>query len=320
MTDLSGYSIPQQQPYGIPPQQDESINLTMGIDTTGGLATGVVPEGTHRFRTSYEGRQWTGNGEVMLNVDCLVIESHTPGAQGQKHTERLVVPGDVRKQTDPQKWQTMMKMLRLKLEGITGRPFRQDNIDLSPTRDLNGCVFIARCYHEESKVEQDDGTERIYKNSRLTDWTPPGTSQQAPAQSMQQGTLVPPTPGPVLGQAMQQAPPQPSITLGQQMAAAAAQATPATPGPIAQMPVQQGQRVEQMYDAAMQDPAVQAAHQAEVNRPPTEAEAAAIAAMQQASQPAVGLGGMTFPIGPDQQQAPAQTPVEPAKDPAEEPF
>jgi len=353
VTDLSGYQIQQQPAYGQP--VEDAINLTMGIETTGGLAAGVPPEGTHRWRTEYEGRQYTQNGEVMLNIACTIIESHVPNAMGQKHIERLTIPGGVRQANDYATWQKMMKMLRMKLEGITGRPFRDDNIQLNPPRDLSGCIFVARCYHEESESEQtkDDGTveKRKFKNSRLTDWTPPGIpQQQAPAA---QGTFAGPTPGPQLGQQqMQQA--QPSINLGQALQQQAAQhAAPQTleqaaqamaPPPQAFTPnpahyvdprvqgaANLGDPVAQQMVDAVQPSMEELAHRAELAARAANAaqaaqtdqdmQAATVPAAQPEAQPVpnLGLGGMSFPIGGQPEQQPAPAPATNG-DPSEEPF
>jgi hypothetical protein len=245
-------------------QDDDAIVLSLGEGTTGGLASNMYappPEGTHRWQVVKVEKAYTKDSEVMVNVDCQIVESNIPGAMGMTHTERLVIPGAMRFQSDHESWEKMMRFLRLKLEGITGQPWRQDNIPLSPNRDLMGRVFIARCYHVQSDpVAQSDGSTRTFVNSKLADWTAPGLQQGAPNPA--QGTLVSQAAPPTLGQVMQPQQPAPSINLAQQAPpqtleqAAQAMAPPATPGPIAQMPQQQA--------------AVQAAEQAQIAAEPTQ--------------------------------------------------
>lgn len=176
------------------------INLDFGLETTGGLASfGVVEEGTHRFGTlELPEVNYTKDGEVMVVLPCQVVESNVPLAVGQVHTERLVIPGDERKQNDPKKWEIMMKMLRMKLEAITGKTYREDNIKLRIS-DLHNCTFIATSVHSETEVTDDYGnaTGKKYTNANLTNWQAAhNVSQQSPmpgfgGNSQPPGTIEP---------------------------------------------------------------------------------------------------------------------------------
>lgn len=167
---------------GASPHQanETAISLNMGLATTGGLASFLVPEGTHKFLiTQIPEVNFTKNGEAMIVMDCQVVESNVGEALGVSQTERMIIPGDDRKENEPQKWQTMMKMLRLKLEAITGKTWREDNLNLRP-KDLANCMFIATVSHEKTYGEPgEDGTKREFTNARLNNWqTVHNTAQQ----------------------------------------------------------------------------------------------------------------------------------------------
>lgn len=148
--------------------QDPTITLDIGLDTTGGVLVGIPPVGVHKFGISEMPEiNHSTDGEVMVIFKANVIESQVPDSMGATHRENLVIPGEARKASDRSKWDFMMKMLRMKLEAITGRPFRENNLQFKPS-EFVGCQFVARCYHEENKAK--DGSDKTYINSRLTDW------------------------------------------------------------------------------------------------------------------------------------------------------
>lgn len=152
------------------PADGDIISLNLGLDTTGGLASFIVPEGTHKFQAMSFEVDYTKNGEVMINLVLKAVESNVTEAMGQEHTERLVIPGDERKQNDPGSWKTMMKMLRLKLEALTGKTWRDDNLQLRP-KELIGCLVIATVVHKVTSVDPHDGTKpKEYTNATLTNW------------------------------------------------------------------------------------------------------------------------------------------------------
>lgn len=147
------------------PSDGDFFTLNMNPETTGGLASFLVPIGTHKFQVhELPEVNFTQGGEAMVVLKCKVVESNVPDSMGTQHTERIVIPGDQRKEQEPLKWNTMMKMLRLKLEAITGQTWREDDLKFRP-KDLIGCLFIATVSHEES---QKDG--KTYTNSRLNNW------------------------------------------------------------------------------------------------------------------------------------------------------
>ncbi len=150
---------------------DDAINLSMGLDTTGGLGSfEPVPEGAHRFQVAEPPAvDYTKSGETMLVLKLKVVESHIPNAIGKIHTERIVIPGSARFQEDNGKWQTMMKMLRGKLEAMTGREWRSDNVQLRP-RELGGCEFVAIVKHKPRTYVGTDGISRDTVDVDLTNW------------------------------------------------------------------------------------------------------------------------------------------------------
>lgn len=155
---------------GAQAQAQSGIVLNLNPDTTGGIVSFIVPEGTHKFQISNPPEvDYTSDGEAMIVLKCRVAESNVSDALGTNHTERLIIPGDERKANDPAKWNTMMKFLRLKLEAITGKTWREDNLELKPN-ELTGCYFIATVTHEKKLVPQDDGTAKEYSNPRLNNW------------------------------------------------------------------------------------------------------------------------------------------------------
>lgn len=163
---------------------DEGINLSLGLETTGGLDDFTpVPEGTHRFviiEPPEVSMTQGGPGkyvEHMLTMKCKVDASNVTGATGMTHKERLVIPGPERQAAEPEKWKTMMKMLRNKLEAITGEPWRDDNLKLKP-RSLSGKMFVATVKHEKGTYTKDGETKEA-TNANLSSWQPAGGSGQA---------------------------------------------------------------------------------------------------------------------------------------------
>lgn len=141
--------------------------LDFGLDTTDGAFGDRVPEGTHKFMVSelYE-IQFTTEGEAQIIVPTKVIESNVEGARGMTHQERILIPGNERRENDPKKWQSMMKFLRLRLEGITGRQFRENNLAVNPAELFPvGLVFVATAEHKETEK---DG--RKFTNVNLTNY------------------------------------------------------------------------------------------------------------------------------------------------------
>lgn len=163
MTDGQGFG------YGIgggSTSTDDFI-LDFGMDSTDGAYGDRVPEGTHKFAicAPYE-ILFTNDGEPMIITDLQVIESTTPGARGITHRESTLIPSQERRNNDPDKWKKMMKFLRLKLEGMTGKSFREDNVKFNPAEELPvGLTFVATVKHVET---QKDG--KTYTNAQLSNF------------------------------------------------------------------------------------------------------------------------------------------------------
>lgn len=86
-----------------------------------------------------------GEGEGKFREPMLTIEWVIEDGEfaGKPITDRLVIPGLERKAAKPDVWNTMMNMLRDKLEAITGREWRDDNMKLKP-EDLVQCHVKAQ--------------------------------------------------------------------------------------------------------------------------------------------------------------------------------
>lgn len=180
MTDFSNYTNPFQGGQAADPGV---ITVNLGLGTTDGVLTGLVPEGTHTFEVFKMPEVNTSSGnELMITITTRVAETNVPEAKGAVHTEQLLIPGELRKQNEPDKWKFMMKMLRHKLEGLTGRPWREDNLSIRPAEFFRR-FFVATCTHEVTKKVDDEGNEKTYTNSRLRDWVAVGT-QANPAGQM----------------------------------------------------------------------------------------------------------------------------------------
>lgn len=158
------------QGFGFSGGGGDGIDLSMGLDTTGGLGDFTpVPEGTHRFRVTEPPEvNFTRDGENMLVCKFKIVASQVDGAIGRVHTERIVIPGPERRANDFEKWQMMMRILRQKLEAMTGKPWRDDNLKLRPS-ELGGCEFVATVKHEERTYTK-DGEERHTTDANLSNW------------------------------------------------------------------------------------------------------------------------------------------------------
>lgn len=149
-------------------QQALTINLDFGLEETGGLAGQKPPVGIHTWQVvNFEGKM-TGNSEMALVLDLQIVHSGVTGATGITTTEWLVFPGEVRKQNDRKSWEAMMKMTRLKLEAITGRPWRENRMQLNAS-EIAGKKFVARVYHVDETYEK-DGEKVTTTKAKLTDW------------------------------------------------------------------------------------------------------------------------------------------------------
>jgi hypothetical protein len=190
---VSDPSIPSQGfGFGGAGGADDGISLSLGLETTGGLGGfDPVPEGTHMFQIEEPPEvSFTSGGEHMLTLKLKVVQSNVPGAQGMAHTERLVIPGADRRASEPDKWATMMKILRTKLEAITNTPWREDNIKLQP-RALSGCKFIATVKHKTNTyTDKESGEQKEGTNADLSKWTPVTAGVAGPTAPVGNGAVV----------------------------------------------------------------------------------------------------------------------------------
>lgn len=163
---------PQDQGFNIGGGTDEGIDLSLGLGTVGLDEYEPVPEGVHLFVVVEPPEvQTTQSGEAMLVCKCVVGETRSgQSAVNRHHTERLVIPGMARRQAEPEKWVTMMKMLRRKLEAMTNRPWREDNLKLNP-RELSGSEFFATVTHKANQYrDKNSGEVKTGVNAELQNW------------------------------------------------------------------------------------------------------------------------------------------------------
>lgn len=162
---------------------EDEILLDMDPDSTGGLLHDRCPEGVHRFQIIGYEMQETKLHEPMIGVQMVIAESNETQNVGARHNERLVIPSRAQRccGETPHKpkcaWAGMMKFLRMRLEGMTGREWREDQIRLSPTRDLVGRYFVATCTHKttaEVDPETQEPTGREFVNAELGNYLPAG--------------------------------------------------------------------------------------------------------------------------------------------------
>jgi hypothetical protein len=167
--------------------------LDFDPEATGGTFGDRVPEGTHKFLVHelYE-IQYTTSGEAQIIVPVKVIESTVEGARNMTHMERILIPGNERRENDPEKWKNMMKFLRLRLEGMTGREFRQNNLKFNPAEIFHvGLMFVATVSHEKTEQKSEDGTVKEYTNVRLNNFVHVPSQQESFGNFGGMGTPVP---------------------------------------------------------------------------------------------------------------------------------
>lgn len=110
------------------------LELSFGEDSVTPQSFDPIPEGVYTARCVECEVKTTKAGETMLGVK---FEIDGPSSQGRTVFDNIVIPGAQRKADNKDTWNTMMNMLRDKLEGITGEDFREDNMQLDPN-DLPG--------------------------------------------------------------------------------------------------------------------------------------------------------------------------------------
>lgn len=185
----------QSDSFGYAAGQEE-ISLDLGVDTTEGVSGGIVPIGTHLFRVQGYDIQFSSTeySETMVVLQLIVEQSRVGGAVGTSKSEYIVIPGDTRKENDYKKWATMMRMLRMKLEAITGHPWREDNISLRP-RELVNCYFVATVIHE-SNTYKDKNTGELKQGTQaqLQNWQAvQAQPEPQPQQTLQGAGVIPPS-------------------------------------------------------------------------------------------------------------------------------
>lgn len=171
--------------YGNTGIDDDVILVNLDPAETSGIDIFTTcPIGTHCFQIDgLPDVSTTKDNEIMLTVKMKVVQTNVKGAMGAMHMETITIPGDTRKQNSRKSYDFMMRLLRIRLEAITGRPWRTDNLGIRRS-EFPGRQVIATCYHEETTGEGG----KTYTNNRLRDWNSvgaPASQQQAFGQPQQ---------------------------------------------------------------------------------------------------------------------------------------
>lgn len=107
----------------------------------GGVAYEPLPEGVYRSFLTDANWERTKNKEMMAVLKWTV---ETPAEyEGRIFFDRWVIPSAAARDADPEKWKNRMYYLQLKLEAVTGRLWRSNNMRLNLQRDLIGSVAMA---------------------------------------------------------------------------------------------------------------------------------------------------------------------------------
>lgn len=163
--------------------QSNAIVLDLGLDTTDGAYGDRFMVGTHKFAVNGPiDVSFTTDGEANLAIPLRIIESNVDGATGQIGIDNMVIPGKDRKANDPETWKKMMKFTRMRLEGITGRQWREDNLQLDIEKDFYGCIFLATVTHKETKAR--DGSGRTFTNANLGSYVNVQSTQSSGSSGM----------------------------------------------------------------------------------------------------------------------------------------
>lgn len=150
------------------------IDLSFGPDSVKPDEYKALDEAIYPLTCSNVEVTTTAAGETMVVLEWTVTGDVRPGAKIRN--DNLVIPGAARKANDPDKWNTMMNMLRDRLEVITGRSWDSDNMKLNPYSDLGGAqiraIVIQVPYDYEKDGERKVGTgNEIQKYLRPDDFT-----------------------------------------------------------------------------------------------------------------------------------------------------
>lgn len=120
--------------------QQVGIDLSFGPDTVEPSQYEPLDEGIYDLFCSGVEVKTTQAGEQMIVLEWTVMSGARQNSKIMN--DNLVIPGPARKQNEPDKWNMMMNMLRDRLEVITGREWREDNMKLNP-QELGGMVIKA---------------------------------------------------------------------------------------------------------------------------------------------------------------------------------
>jgi hypothetical protein len=159
---------------------DFGIDLSFGPETVKPDEYEPLDEGIYSMYCSNVEVTQTKSGESMIVLEWTVTGPTRNGAKIKN--DNLVVPGPQRKAQDPDKWNMMMNMLRNRLEKITGKDWRDDNMKLNPRQDLGGqnikAIVVQKPYDYVKDGERKTGTgnqidKYLRPDDNSTTYTPP---------------------------------------------------------------------------------------------------------------------------------------------------
>lgn len=194
MTDSS---VPEMRTEGA--LDIDEINLDFSPETIPVIEqTTLLPNDVyHLFLESVEVVP-TKSEEPMLVLWWAVDEGRFTGA---KIRDTILIPGAARRQQDPKKYKQLMGFTRNKLEAITGKEWREENMRLRP-KEMSGCTVWASViqapysYNKDGQQKSGIGNEVMrYFGPSETPVPPPPTptaptmpvAGTAPTEAPQQG-------------------------------------------------------------------------------------------------------------------------------------
>lgn len=195
---------------------DGSFDLSLSDDVVPPSEFEPVPAGTYNLFASKVEVTPTKAGEPMIVVHWALDGAVYGVYEGRVVRDKCVVPGPHRREEVAKdgrdKWTVMMGMLRDWLEAITGRPWRDNQMNLNPARDLSSLTVQAIVTLEpytttDGKAGVNNRIGRYLQAGGVRASSPfgmPAPGVQAPSMPAQ----IPPVPG-------IQSPPQPGTVMSQ---------------------------------------------------------------------------------------------------------
>lgn len=146
----------------------EGLDLSFGPDTVEPDEFTPVPANVYRaFVTSATGSMTKGGEgkfkEPMVTLTWVIEDGEFANRQ---ITDRLVIPGMERRVEKPDVWNTMMNMLRDKLEAITGKEWRDDDMKLK-LEDFQGAHATIQVGVEHYDYVNGEGVRKVGDSNNI---------------------------------------------------------------------------------------------------------------------------------------------------------